>query len=799
MRARTEASFPRLMVLLRALLILLLLGSGGGTAHAQQPVTDAQIADWQSTNTFAQKRVEDATTSTPELEVLREQLVRLRGEAQAAEQGQQGPVDDLNKRIEALGPAPAEGASEAPEIARLRGELSKQLSDAQVPLVEAQEAFRQADMLIGEIDKTIRSRFSAELMSRGPSPLLPGTWAAAATEMASRVHDYYRAFAGEFADATTRAQTVHRLPAQLFLVTVGLAIAVGLRRMVGGWVSRRLARAQQDRRSITLLVALRNLVSLVVPAVGAGLFFAAFDPNGLLSRSAGQFFSLPPFVMVLIGTGWLVGSLLAPREDAYRLLPLESTEAWRASVTLTTLGTALALSMVEGALSIRWDLSTTTQTAMQFPLVIIGAVALWSAAGTVRRLSHRLDTHGGPVVDTTAVTIRQRFLGILARVLRLIAVTAPVLALLGFLPAASFLVFRATLMIGLFGAQRVIYDLLTKVALSVLGKQGRPQREDGDSLLPVAVAAIVCLGGLPLLAMIWGARASDISDVWTAMVAGVTVGGVRLSAGVIVTLAIVFLLGTTLVRLLQTILRGTVLPRTRLDAGGRSAVVAGVGYVGYALAGLAAVSAAGLNLSNLAIVAGALSVGIGFGLQTIVSNFVSGIILLVERPVKEGDWIEVSGFSGYVRGINVRSTEIETFDRASVILPNSDLIAGTVLNRTHRGMAGRLQLPVGVTYDADPKKVEAILLAIADEHPLVLQEPAPRVLFMDLGPDSMNFELRCWLRDVNFSLSVRSDMNFELVAQFDKQGIRARFYGREMPAAPPAVAPPADVTPPGFG
>jgi small-conductance mechanosensitive channel len=248
-------------------------------------------------------------------------------------------------------------------------------------------------------------------------------------------------------------------------------------------------------------------------------------------------------------------------------------------------------------------------------------------------------------------------------------------------------------------------------------------------------------------------------------------------------------IGVGLTRLLQGLLRGSVLPRTKLDAGGRNAVLAGVSYTGISLAALAAVSAAGLNLSSLAIVAGALSVGIGFGLQNIVSNFVSGIILLVERPVKEGDWIEVGGFSGYVRGIKVRSTEIETFDRATVILPNSDLIAGTVLNRTHRGASGRLQVPVGVTYDADPKKVEATPLAIAEEHPLVLEDPAPRVLFLELGPDSMNFELRCWLRDVNFSLSARSDMNYEIIERFRAEGIRAHLYGRDLPLAAPEEPP----------
>jgi small-conductance mechanosensitive channel len=342
--------------------------------------------------------------------------------------------------------------------------------------------------------------------------------------------------------------------------------------------------------------------------------------------------------------------------------------------------------------------------------------------------------------------------------------------------------------LGLLGGGVVIYDLLNKTALTLLAAPNATEEDAG--LMPVIVGTLVGLASLPLLALIWGARTSDLGETWTVLNEGVTFGGMRLSISVIVTLIAVFALGAALTRLIQTILRASVLPHTKLDQGGRTAVVAGVGYLGFVIAALAAVSAAGLNLSNVAIVAGALSVGIGFGLQNLVSNFVYGIILLVERPVKEGDWIEVGGFSGYVRGINVRSTEIQTFDRASVILPNSDLVAGTVLNRTHTGTSGRVQIPVGVSYDADPRRVEATLLAIAEAHPLVLQDPAPVVLFMGFGASTMDFEIRCWLRDVNFSLSARSDMNFDIVSRFREEGIEIpipqhALYLKEMgPLAP---------------
>jgi len=260
-----------------------------------------------------------------------------------------------------------------------------------------------------------------------------------------------------------------------------------------------------------------------------------------------------------------------------------------------------------------------------------------------------------------------------------------------------------------------------------------------------------------------------------------SVGGLPISAFFALKAAIFVVVLFLLAHVTMTVLENRILTYTPLEEGQRYAVARVVSYVVFTLGLVIGLQSLGINLSSLVVVGGALGVGVGFGLQGIVSNFVAGLVLLLEQPVKLGDRIEVGGTFGDVVRLRGRSTWIQTNDNVVIIVPNSEFINERVINWTANDRQVRISMPVGVSYDTDPRVVRQLLAQIATEHPDVQSDPAPEIVFLDFGDSSLDFELRVWtVRQVQTPQRLKSDLYFAIFQAFREKGIEIPFPQRDL-------------------
>jgi len=301
------------------------------------------------------------------------------------------------------------------------------------------------------------------------------------------------------------------------------------------------------------------------------------------------------------------------------------------------------------------------------------------------------------------------------------------------------------------------------------------RREQIALALTLVLKAAIFAVAFPIILLQWGFDWKDLTGWAQKAFFGFQVGGLNISIATLVGAVLVFVVAYAIARVLLSWMDNQVMEPAGLSGGVRDSVRTGLGYVGFIAAVLVAASYAGLDFSNLAIVAGALSVGIGFGLQSIVNNFVSGLILLAERPIKVGDWVVVGENQGFVRKISVRATEIETFDRANVVVPNSLLISEKVQNWTLHNNVGRISISVGVSYDSDPERVKDILLETAREHPQLLTHPEPYVWFSDFGNSSLDFTLFAYALNITRQLGIQTDLRIAIIKKFREEGIEIPF------------------------
>ncbi|MCG3267675.1 DUF3772 domain-containing protein [Yoonia sp. I 8.24] len=750
--------------MIRRFVLILCLACFWPLVGAAQDATETETQAWEQVATRAESMAGREDASRFAIQRLRAELVIWRDRFLADTTINAGRLETVDTQIAALGLAPENG-DEAEAIADRRAELAAQRQALAAPGLLAEESYARANGLISEFDVMVLQQQADALTERGESPLKPQYFGPAVAAVWNiGVTIAVETQAGFSAHVAAGALLSHIPRASVFLIVAIALIGTG-RRRVTKW---RMNLAQSQIRFVPLWLFLLSLVQIIVPVLGLFMLTVGLQTLEVFGLVGDAVVGTLPTAGFAVVFAWWVGRHLFPVGQDTGQLGYSMEGRARVRRYGLAIGWVLAFgALLDAAIGVI-DEDPAVVSAITLPVIVILGALLWRLGKAIG--SKPIETAGLPF---SAGRVRP----IVGNFSIAVAAVAPLMLAFGF-GAGRDLMLSWLYTLGVIGmlliTQRLVHEL------SAPNDEEESPKTGTMALVPVAINLALYFVALPVIALIWGARVDDLIEVWARFRDGFSVGDTRISPTDFLTFAIVFGLGYLLTRTIQGTLRKTVLPRTRLDLGGQNAIVAGVGYVGIILAAIVAITSAGLDLSSLAIVAGALSVGIGFGLQNIVSNFVSGIILLIERPVSEGDWIEVGGHMGYVRAISVRSTRIETFDRTDVIVPNADLVSGQVTNWTRGNLVGRVIVPVGVAYGTDIDQVTKILREVAEAHPLVVITPPPTVLFTAFGADSLDFEIRAILRDVNYVLVTKSEINIEIARRFAEAGIEIPFAQRDI-------------------
>ncbi|MGD9784448.1 MAG: DUF3772 domain-containing protein [Hyphomicrobiaceae bacterium] len=725
-----------------------------------------------------EKTVERVKERDDDLSRTRSDIDKIPPAARKAVEAIEPRLADVRAQIGKLGPAPAGDAQpEAAQVAGERQRLNALATQLDGTIKSAQLTAERARQLVQRVQDLRQGIFTQQLLKRTQhSPLSPGLWLAVAKEMPQATNEIATIARGWWVSAKDRWPEVAALLALAFVVYFGFR---HLRRRL---MTARLTRDSAQPPTFFQRAAAASWIApaIAIPAAAALIvLYVGLVSNGLLYLQTERLAQIMLFAsLIFVVVKGLARGILQPARPDWRLVDVSDRTALKMSRFAQAVAAVYAIDLVMKDVIKMLYLPFQVSVAQAFIFSMLFAGLMFSLARL--RLEPRIAPADAPQVS--------RWWPAWLKVpLALVALITATSSLLGYVALGRYISAQVVLT----GTALVVIVLGYLAIRAIAGDGSRPgnglggrllegrldeqQRRQMDSVLFVALNIVLAFFAVPLLLFVWGFSSAEIASLISSTLFGFDIGGIHISPARIL-LAIALFVGLIFgTRLVQRWMSATVLQPSRIDAGLANSIHTGVGYAGYAIAVIAALAYGGLDITNIAIVAGALSVGIGFGLQSIVNNFVSGLILLVERPIKVGDWIAVGAFEGHVRRISVRSTEIETFDRSSVIVPNSELISGTVKNRTHRNALGRVDVAVGVDYASDPAVVHALLEKVANESPMVLKFPAPLVSFDNFGASSLDFTVRAYVGDVNKSVSTATDLRMRIFAALKQAGIEIPF------------------------
>ena len=766
--------------LLRSLL-LVLLSLGSLAVHAQSgspapastmpAATPAQTLDQLGKQLDALRATLKSKHPDTSLSDLRNAALAVQDQARQLASSLAPQMSALQAQLEVLGPPPAKGAPpEAPEVAAQRRKLDKAQASLDAQIKQAQLLSQDALQLATQLSGLRNDEFQARLASRTATPFSGTFWADSVRTFPDdleRVNRLGTRSATAWRDAW---QPPNRQP--LLFCLIGAVLLLG----VGRWLldllllrlaTRRVPDGHLRRSAMATAVA---LTAVLTTGLAAQLVYLGLNWNDLLDPDldalARTMVRLVLFAAFVTGLG---RALLSVRRPSWRLPALSDLAAQRLRWLPWLLGTAVLLfGLIERiSRTIGSSLPATVATRGLMALVISGLVGFaWLRLHDARRQQAAEGTEEH----------RPLWVGLLGTAALLGVLLSWLAVAVGYIALAFFVAVQMLWVGVILASAYLLFHLVNDLIHTLLSPRGRSgQRLQGAFQLgPHALdqAATVLSGvtrvALTLLALAivltpFGAGPGDLLASAARTFSNLKLGDLKIDPGSIFRALLVLVIGVLVLRMLKRWLRDELLPKSTMQAGLQDSIITLLGYLGGLLVLVLTLAALHVNLTSITWIVSALSVGIGFGLQAIVQNFISGLILLVERPVKVGDWVSLGTVEGDIRRINVRATEIQLWDRSTMIVPNSQLITENVRNVTQSNALGRAKITLPMPLDTDAGKVRELVLEVLCSHAGTLSTPAPYVQLANLDGGAMTFNCVAYVNSPREVSGVTSDLLFAIL------------------------------------
>lgn len=703
-----------------------------------------------------------------------------------------GATEELNsvtKKINSLTSLTAEGETEPAEITKQRQELTKESDSIKAQIASADLALTHID----EINQTIVQLRNQELfdqitVKRESILNLSELWKALVSfssflyAACAFPKNWYNTLSLEQqADVINELKNVFSI-GFLSIVICGL-LSWFIRRKWG--YKKSIENPTYTQKVFAGFITL--LARGIVPSVLAGAFWLWLRYHeALFSGSFGIILRVGTlYLLYLFLASAIVYVLFTPKRPQWRLIEVSNEKAVSLSFALVFSIIVICLFSYLQVIAVRLEYTDDIIFALK---IIANAVKAFCIILVSNRFLYNSQSLTDEELEKSLSTETDEIQGLslsskISLLIALITLVVFGFSLFGYILLTEFIFNRFILSVFIIGAFYIIQKLLNVlfhqfVTLKFWMKDFRLTKKQTDkyefwfSLLLAPIVFFLC--GFILLAL-WGVSVDILLTKAKKFLTGFDIGGMHISIISILLGILFFFVSLFIVKMIKNSLLNGKLSKIEMDPGIRNSLAAGIGFIGIILSCLVGITVMGGSLKGLAIMAGALSLGAGLGLQNVVNNFVSGFILLFERPIKIGDWVVINEFEGTVKQINIRSTVIETFNKANVIIPNADILSNSLINNTYKNRQARVDIFVGVGYESNVAQVKEVLLDIAKNTKNVLSNPAPFVTFVDLADSSLNFRISCYTSDVFNKASISNAIRESIVNRFREEGINIPF------------------------